>query len=282
MDQVSFRIGNALLNQSNKAAIEMTLIGGTFQFTKQTTIVLTGGEMRATLNNKAIPMYKPIAIKANDILTCGAINNGTRSYLCIAGGLCVMDVLGSKSTYLRAKLGGIQGRALKVGDEVLYNESTLHFYNAKQYYLPNILYREQPIRVLTGTEWDEISASAQHLFVNQTYSLSLESDRMGYRLHTPTPIPFKNPFHLLSEAVTFGTVQLPPSGQPIILMADRQTTGGYPKIAQVIAADLHRLAQLRPTSTLQFEIVTLEQAEAALVRLEQHLRLLQIVTSEAK
>ncbi|MER2038063.1 MAG: biotin-dependent carboxyltransferase family protein [Solibacillus sp.] len=275
MDQVAFRIGNALLNQTNKAAIEMTLIGGTFQFTKQTTIVLTGGTIYATLNNKSIPMYKPITIHAGDLLTCGAIRNGARSYLCIVGGFNVATVLGSKSTYLKAKLGGLEGRALKVTDEVPYNDSTTHF--TKQYYTPNVLYQKQPIRILTGTEWNELSVTDQKLFLEQTYTISLEADRMGYRLHTPRPTFFEKPIELLSEAVTFGTIQLPPSGQPIILMADRQTTGGYPKIGQVITADLPRLAQLPPTQTIQFQVVTLEQAEAAYARLEKHLQLLELI-----
>ena len=275
MDSVAFRIGNSLLRQQNKAALEMTVIGGIFAFTKATTIVLTGGTMKATLNNKPIAMYKAVAIKDGDILKCGPIFNGVRSYLCIAGGFLVEEVLGSRSTYLKAGFGGFKGRKLQVNDEIPYEETT-ESYDRYQYWADGF-YEDKPIRVLQGTEWNHFSELSQESFKAQSYTISLETDRMGYRLEADTPILLEKPFQLLSEAVAFGTIQLPPSGQPIVLMADRQTTGGYPKIAQVITADLHRLAQFAPKETLQFEIVSIEQAEAANFKLEQHLRLIELL-----
>lgn len=138
-----------------------------------------------------------------------------------------------------------------------------------------MLLSSKPIRLLKGTEWHEFSSQMQQRFIEQHYTISLEADRMGYRLEGQTAISLEKPFNLLSEAVTIGTIQLPPSGKPILLMADRQTTGSYPKIAQIITADLHQVAQLGPKQPLHFELVTLEQAEQAYFQLEQPLRLLE-------
>ncbi|MEK5183762.1 5-oxoprolinase subunit C family protein [Solibacillus sp. FSL W7-1324] len=273
MDAVAFRIGNVLLKQYNKAAIEMTLIGGTFEFLKTTAIVLAGGKMHATVNDNPVPMYKVIPIRRGDVLKCGAIENGARSYLCIAGGFSVEEILGSCSTYIKASFGGFLGRTLQVNDLISYEES----FNPYHTYQVNTdqFYERKHIRLLKGTEWHEFSPKMQQRFIEQHYTISLEADRMGYRLEGQNVISLEKPFNLLSEAVTIGTIQLPPSGQPILLMADRQTTGGYPKIAQIISADLHKVAQLRPKQPLHFELVTLEQAEQAYFQLEQQLRLLE-------
>lgn len=275
MDSVAYRIGNALLKQSDKAAIEMTLNGGVFEFKKATAFVLTGGMMHATLNNQLVPMYKVISAKAGDVLTCGTIINGARSYFCIAGGFLVDEILGSRSTYLKAKFGGYKGRALQPGDEIPYEETRIKY--AAYQVNTKTFYEKAPIRILPGTEWQQFSRGMQTSFINQSYTISNKSDRMGYQLDSHKSIFLEKPFQLLSEAVTFGTIQLPPSGHPILLMADRQTTGGYPKIAQVITADLHRLAQLAPQQTLLFQLVSLEQAEEAYFELEQQLRLLEAV-----
>lgn len=272
MDHVAFRIGNMLLQQRNEAAIEMTLIGGTFVFSKRTTIALTGGQMEAKLNGKRVAMHTRIAIHAGDELVCGSIDG--RAYICIKGGITLPVVMNSRSTYVKAQLGGYNGRALQKGDGLPYDETER---------LPRVpqiavkrFYAERPIRIIEGTEWSRL-ANMQQSFLQRTYRISLQADRMGYRLVPHAPIMLKQPFQLISEAVTFGTIQMPPSGEPIILMADRQTTGGYPKIGQVIYADLHRLAQLPPNRTITFELVTIAQAERLYEELERELRLLEIV-----
>ena len=273
MDQVAFRIGNTLLKQQNKAVIEMTLIGGTFQFTKQTFIVLSGGTMQATLNERPVHMYETIEVQAGDTLVCGPIQNGARGYLCIKGGFLVEEILESRSTYIKAKIGGLEGRALKTKDEIPYEATTGRAIPYRANATP--FYKNGPIRILKGTEWMRFSETTLQHFLEQPYTISLEADRMGYRLQNETPILLEKPFQLISEAVTFGTIQMPPSGQPIVLMADRQTTGGYPKIGQVISADLHRLAQKLPKQQIHFELVSLEEAEAAYMRLELELRLIE-------
>ena len=276
MDEIAYRIGNALLKQENAAAIEMTLVGGTFEFTKPTTIALTGGEMNATLNRNDIVMNKAMAIQAGDVLVCGAIRKGVRSYLCIKGGIDVPVVMGSRSTYLKAGIGGYKGRALKVGDELPYigGEASIQAgqVNAVAFY------KDGPIRILKGTEWDRFSKDVQQAFLENSFEISLEADRMGYRiLPKKESIQIDAPIQLISEAVTFGTIQMPPNGEPIILMADRQTTGGYPKIGQVIAADLHRLAQLGPKQEFDFQVVSIEEAEHLYEKLEKGLRSLELI-----
>lgn len=273
MDSVAFRIGNALLQQHNKPALEMTLYGGEFRFTKATSIALTGGKLHATVNGRAIAMNTVISIQANDVLKCGSIMEGTRSYLCIAGGFTVEKILKSTSTYEKAGFGGYEGRALQAGDAIPYSENT-QLFNKTQIAVQHF-YTKGPIRVLQGTEWAQFNIEAQETFLQQPYTISLDSNRMGYRLQGALPIQTKHKTELLSEAVTFGTIQLPANGQPIVLMADHQTIGGYPKIAQIIGADLHRMAQLRPNETLTFEQVSLQQAEHAYFKLEQQLRLIE-------
>lgn len=273
MDTVAYRLGNALLQQANKPALEMTLIGGEFLFTKPTTIALTGGKMHAAVNGNVLKMNQAIALKANDRLTCGPITSGTRSYLCIAGGFSIEPILNSTSTYLKAGFGGFHGRALQTRDEIPY-EPTMRRFKTTQIYTENF-YEPRPIRILKGTEWHHFTALAQQYFLHQPYTISLEADRMGYRLDGEVPLETTDSVQLLSEAVTFGTIQVPSTGQPILLMADHQTTGGYKKIAQVIAADLPRLAQLGPKHTITFELVTLPQAEQAFIKLEQQVRLLE-------
>lgn len=273
MDKVAYRIGNALLKQENTASIEMTLIGMTVEFQAPTQITLTGGMMQPKLNGKQIPMNKVIDIQSGDILSCGPIRHGARSYLCIKGGFLIDKVMGSRSTYIKAKIGGYHGRSLQSGDLIPYkafvgHASVLHV-QTKDFYF------DAPIRILQGTEWDRFSEDVQQQFLQQSYLISLEADRMGYRLQNEQKIFLDKPFQLISEAVTFGTVQMPPKGEPIILMADRQTTGGYPKIAQVIAADLHRLAQKLPQQEITFELVTMQEAELAFIELEQSLVLLE-------
>lgn len=270
MDQVALRLGNALLMQPPTAAIEMTALGGTFRFLKQTMITVTGGKMQLALNGQLVSMNRVIAIQPGDELVCSRIEKGMRSYLCIAGGFDVPEVLKSRSTNLGAEFGGVEGQPLKVGDTIPYKEmyATLR----QDYFLrPEKFYEQGPIRMLKGLEWDRLGEEITQPFLHNKFTISIQSNRMGYRLLPQTNIKIKEPFQLQSEAVMFGTIQLPPNGHPIILMADHQTTGGYPKIAQVIKADLHRLAQMPPNSTIHFELVTITEAEQALMQLENQL-----------
>ena len=275
MDEVAYRMGNALLKQYNTASIEMTVVGGTYQFTKPTAIVLTGGRITATLRGKPISMNRVIHVEANDVLVCGPITCGVRCYLAVSGGIQVPIVMNSRSTYVKAGIGGYHGRALRKGDELPYEAG--YMASGKHHLQLAAFYTSAPIRILYGTEWTTFSHDVQQAFLHNMFTVSLEADRMGYRMIPQRPIQIAEPFQLISEAVTFGTIQMPPNGEPIILMADRQTTGGYPKIAQVIAADLHRLAQLGPNEKVVFEVVSIAEAEAAYIKLQRQLKVLEIV-----
>ena len=284
MDTYSLRIGNLLVgNKEKEAGLEVTLFGTTLQFEKDAFIAITGGDLQATIDGVKAPLWCPISIKKHSILKFQSAIKGSRAYVTFAGGVQVPEVMGSKSTYLRANIGGLEGRALQKGDVFSIadlSRETMDAINQTEDVKWSVNYNElihfnkhQEIRVIRGTEFDRFKSESQKTFFEEPFTLTVQSDRMGYRLEGP-PISIMDSFELLSEGVTFGTVQIPSSGQPIILMADRQTTGGYPKIAQVITADLPTLAQLQPTSTIQFKEVTLEEAEQILIEKEQLINLI--------
>lgn len=286
MDTYSLRLGNHLVgNMENEAALEITLYGTTLQFEEDTLIAITGGDFFPTINGILAPLWSPIVVMKDSILKFHSAIKGSRAYVAIAGGIDIPEVMGSKSTYLRANIGGFKGRALQKGDVLtLTNSNDLEYENSetnkKNKISWSINYNElinfskhQVIRVIQGTEYDRFDKEIQHNLWTEVFTISVQSDRMGYRLEGISLSLSKN-FELLSEGVTFGTIQIPPNGQPIILMADRQTTGGYPKIGQVISADLPTLAQLQPTATIQFKEVTLEEAEHAFIQNEQKINLI--------
>ena len=280
MDRRSHIVANVLVgNDPGAATLEMTMLGATLRFAAETLIALAGGGMRGAINGEVLPVRRPVLVPAGAELRFTPTNIGCRTYLALAGGIDVAPVLGSRSTYLRAGLGGLQGRALRAGDRLATGTPTAlgerlartlaaergdrpfatTIWTAGADLDPSL--RQSPhVHVLPGlqaTEFDQDSLAAFH---NERFTLSPRSDRMGYRLDGPA-LSLVNPRDLLSEAVTTGTVQVPPEGRPIVLMADAQTTGGYPRIAQVIEADLPVLGQLRPGDALRFVPVGLAEAE---------------------
>ena len=282
MDQYSLRIANLLIgNEQSEGALEITLLGTSLEFQKDWLIAITGGDLHVTIDGERAPMWRPIVVAKGSVLKFNYAVQGCRAYVAFAGGIDVPAVMGSKSTYIRAGIGGFQGRALQKGDvfscgemndysgslvrDLAEVEDQLNW--AVNYNSLIHLEQTQTIRVLKGTEFDRFDEKSQQALFNASYTLTTNSDRMGSRLEGPA-LSLRENFELLSEGVTYGTIQVPPNGQPIILMADRQTTGGYPKIGQVITADLPSLAQLRPGATIQFKEVSLEQAEKELLRNE--------------
>ncbi|QUW21373.1 biotin-dependent carboxyltransferase [Sporosarcina sp. Marseille-Q4063] len=284
MDSYSLRIANLLVgNEEGEGAIEVTLFGTSLQFEKDQLIAITGGDLAASLDGEKAPMWRPILVRNGSTLTFKSGTKGARSYIAFAGGIEIPPAMGSKSTYLRAGIGGFQGRALQKGDTFNCGEMSplgqSFFYELKarrQHFTWSVNYQPllnlqqtQTIRVLEGTEFNRFDKPSQQLLFTETFTITKQADRMGYRLEGTTPLTLIEEFELLSEGVTYGTIQVPTNGQPIILMADRQTTGGYPKIGQVISADLSNLAQLQPTATMQFKKVSLEQAQTELIKNEQ-------------
>lgn len=286
MDPISLRIANLLVgNDEGEGALEITLLGTTLQFDTDELVAITGGDLQPTIDGEKAPMWRPVLIRKGSVLQFKSAVNGSRAYVAFAGGIVVPEVMGSKSTYLRAAIGGLQGRALQKGDVLDSGDSnpisqafvhqlekmTAHFNWSVDFTDFLSFEKTQTIRVLHGAEFERFDTESQQAFFSKPYQLTTQADRMGYRLDG-APLRLSEKFELLSEGVTYGTIQVPSNGQPIILMVDRQTTGGYPKIGQVISIDLPCLAQMQPNSTIQFKECSLEQAEVELIKQEQLLR----------
>lgn len=271
MDARAHQLANLLVgNEADTASLEITLTGPTLRFSQACCIALCGADLSATLNGQPLVMNRPLVIRPNDELAFGARNSGTRSYLAVHGGFDIPLVLGSRSTYIRSGIGGYEGRALKRGDvfslcrplaEKKLESLAMDLW-AIRVYLPAAIAQtvRSHTRIVTSVQWFDFTEASCAAFVSEPFRISPESERMGYRLQGPH-ITLTRPRQMISEAATFGTIQVPAGGQPIVLMADRQTTGGYPKIAYVASIDLPILAQMGPGDTVRFEIISLEHAQ---------------------
>jgi antagonist of KipI len=292
MDALALRVANLLVgNAEGAAGLEITLLGPTIRFESEQLIALTGADLSPTLDGQPMPPHRPVVVRTGTVLAFGAARAGCRVYLAVAGGLAVPLVLGSRATYLRATLGGWHGRALLAGDELPTGEPTATGQRLQQALTPAFLAnwtasrwmpgptlcptpRPQPlIRAVRGPEYAQFDEASQRAFWREPFTITPAADRMGYRLQGPV-LQRETATELLSSAVTFGTVQVPPGGQPIVLLADAQTTGGYPRLAQVITADFSALAQARPGQQLRFQEVSLAEAQALYLAQERRLRAL--------
>lgn len=264
VDQYSHRLANILVNNPEKSAtLEFSLLGPTIKFNVETFIAITGGKSEPVLNDSSISLNTTYPVKKGDLLTFRPMKSGRFGYIAFAGnGLQVKPILDSQSTNTRLSLGGYYGRSLIKGDCLTINDC---------YQMPSLANRslslnEEPIgnsfRFIRGPQWDLFSESAQQLFMTGPFTISSEADRMGFRLDGPIlEIPQKN---MLSEGAVLGNIQITRSGQPIALLADRQTAGGYPVIATIIGADLSKFVQFASSRPLVFEQVSLKEATAAL------------------
>ncbi len=286
MDSLSLRIANLLVgNPQDEGALEVTLYGTSLVFESDELIAITGGNLRPTLDGKEVKMWRPLLVKKGAILKFHAAVSGCRAYVSFSGGIQVPKVMNSKSTYLRASLGGFQGRKLQKNDifdcgerTALGEELFQHLqkepanYSWLVYFTSFVDFNKtKTIRIIRGSEYERFDKESIKDFLSTPYTITTQADRMGYRLEGKQ-IHLKEQFELLSEGVTYGTIQVPANGQPIILMADRQTTGGYPKIGQVISADLPSLAQMQATDKIYFKEVTLKEAQMALIHQEKQLK----------
>lgn len=290
MDSFSLRLANLLAgNPENAGALELTLLGPAIEFTEDALIALAGADLGARVGGEPVPNYRPVAVKKGSVLTFAGCKGGFRAYLAIAGGVAVARVLGSYSTYLSAKLGGLQGRPLKAGDllpagcaseparallkRLLARGSACCKSAPWGLYFdePFSLRLTRPLRVTAGPHYELLGQAAKEALRKEQYLISPASNRMGYRLEGPA-LTLPKPLELLSTAAVLGTVQVPPDGKPIILMAERQSTGGYPQIAQLLRADVDVLAQLKPGDTVRFQLVDIAEAEASCLRRGLYLR----------
>jgi biotin-dependent carboxylase-like uncharacterized protein len=273
MDESAHRLANLLVgNDGDAAALEITLLGPKLRFTSPACVALTGADLGARLDGRPLALNRPLVVQAGQVLDFTGGRAGMRGYLSLHGGFDLDPVLDSCSTYLKGGLGGLRGRALNAGD-VIESKSALpadpRFLREAgrrlwdiQLYLPARLglVRRETLRVVKGPHWDLFSEQSARDFVTSGFRISPQSDRMGYRISGPR-LAVKKPTQILSEATAFGAVEVPHGGDPIVLMADRQTMGGYPKIAYVVSADLPSLAQSRPGEQVHFNLVSLEQAQ---------------------
>jgi len=272
-DGLSARISNRLVgNDDNTSVLEMTLVGGRFEFGRDSMIALAGADLAATLDETLVPMYESVRARARSILRCGSARTGARCYLAVAGGFEITPVLGSTSTHLMSGIGGLAGRALKRGDILPLKVGGAAAQPRK---LDRSLFQQlRPrtrLRVTLGPQHDFFGKDGITKLCSQTYLVSEDSNRVGLRLHAQ-PIDSILEAKMLTEGAALGAIQIPPGGQPIILFVEHQTTGGYPKIANVISADLSSLGQLRPRDEIRFELVTMPQAIEALKEQEHILR----------
>jgi biotin-dependent carboxylase-like uncharacterized protein len=251
-DALALRAGNLLAgNAENAAALEMTLVGGAFEFDTDTVIALTGSDFAAGL-----PMWSAVEITAGQTVRCGATQSGARCYLAVRGGIAAPKAMGSASVHVMTGVGGRplrQGDVLKIGNDAVRRPRPWHLIRESAQGAPQLT----PNGVLRVTEGPQAAWFQDELYAG-AWVVSEESNRMGIRLRGPAiPSPGGQ---MITEGVPLGAVQVPPDGQPIVLFVEHQTTGGYPKPANVISADFWRLGQLRPRDEVRFAQVAMEDA----------------------
>ena len=274
LDSYALRVGNLLVgNPEGAAGLEMTLAGPRLRLLADTVLAVTGADLRAHLNDVPLPLWRAAAAPAGAILSFADVAQGMRAYLAAAGGIDVPPVMGSRSTYLRARLGGLEGRALRPGDHLATAwEGALDRVEGRR--LPDegapIHQRSPVLRVVLGPHTDAFEPQGLQAFLVAPYTISAQSDRTGYRLQGP-PVEHSGRADIVSEGVPLGAVQVAGDGMPMVLLTDRGTTGGYTKIATVISVDLPRLAQATPGDIVTFQSVTLEEAHALLREQEEFL-----------
>jgi len=271
-DPISLRLGNRLVaNPESAAALEMTLLGGTFLFPEGAILALTGSDFVASLDGTVVDLWTSVDVRPGQTLRVGPARSGARCYLCVGGGIAVKPFLGSSSTHILTGLGGFKGRPLRKGD-VLHMGSAIGSFR-KRTIAPqarNHLSPRHVLRVTPGPQSNWFSESSLSEFYRETYRVGEQSNRMGLRLEGKA-VTQNSPGEMITEGVSLGAVQVTPGGLPIILFVEQQTTGGYPKIANVISADLHRVGQLRPRDEIRFEQVTFEAARSLLMEQEKML-----------
>lgn len=278
MDTMGLRLANIVVgNEDGAAALEATLIGPALRFDGLALIAVGGADLSATVDSAPLARWRPALVPAGSVLRFGRPEAGCRAYVAIAGGIDVPPVFESRSTYVRAAFGGLAGRALRDGDRITFGEpsalarkiaASLHSETPgpsfASWYAGATLrprYASEPtVRLIPGAHTESLDTTSRTALFSERFRVSASSDRMGYRLEG-LPLKLRERVEILSEGVTFGTMQLPPGGAPIVLMADGQTTGGYPRIGEVASVDLPLVAQLKPGDHVRFAAISLDDAQ---------------------
>ncbi|WP_337017600.1 biotin-dependent carboxyltransferase family protein [Oceanobacillus massiliensis] len=265
MDSFALQVANLLVGNSRmEAGIEVVIMGPELRMMEDTVLAICGADLSPKLDGKPVSGWKSFAAKKGQRLTFGQPNNGSYAYIAIAGGIDIPEVMGSKSTYTKAGIGGFNGKFLQKGDQLASGGEHVPLRyltgrglteTAVPSYDPH-----RKIRVVLGPDKHAFTTNVMDAFCSSTYKMTAQSDRMGYRLDGPE-LSHLHGADIISDAILPGTIQVPANGQPIILLADRQTTGGYTRIATVISVDLPLVVQKLSGSKLQFEAVSVEQAQ---------------------
>lgn len=277
MDILSLQLANiALGNAPNAACLEATLDGPEIVFDDPVHLCICGANMLARLNERPVETGRVVFANKNDVLKMGFATTGCRAYIAFSGGIDVPVVMGSRSTFLAGKTGGYHGRALKTGDNLtLVKTNKQPGIDALPNGLLHSVFSDKPIRILPGPEIKHFGIDGLLSLLESTFTVSPDSNRMGYRLDGAKVRAESGGAGIISSPVPLGCIQIPPNGQPMILMADRQTTGGYPRMAIVATIDHPRLAQLKPGDRLSFEEIRLDEAQNLLTEREKTIALLQ-------
>lgn len=263
MDLHSLRLANILVdNDMGEAALELTFLGGKFQFTADNVFALVGADMGAMLDGVSVPLGQAVQAKAGSVLQMGQAKNGCRTYLAVAGGFDVPVLHGSKSTLLRSNLGGFEGRKLAARDEIPFAAAKKTIPNLPIRVLPPQppIQKDVTVRVVLGPQDDRFTKAGMETFLSSAYKVDNKSDRMGYRLTGPK-VEHTTDANIISDGIPFGAVQIPGSGEPMIMMSEHQGSGGYTKIANVISADIPLVAQCPPGGTIRFKAVSVDEAQ---------------------
>ncbi len=299
MDRYAMQVTNMLVgNNPVEAIIEMHFPAAVFMFTQPALIALGGADFSPSINGEPVQNLHAIVVGKNDLLQFHKPVNGARVYLAVAGGLASDKWMSSYSTNLKAKAGGYYGRNLRKDDELLLRQpATFPFHQNDFIVLPwkadiNFLPvspslklqgsgagqpgvdESKEVLVLPGNEWEQLSTESKENFIMTSFVITQQSDRMGYRLNN-IPMHSLSSVEVISSAVNFGTIQLLPDGGLIVLMADHQTTGGYPRVGHAISAYHSRLAQLKAGDKINFRLTNQQTAEELLIKQQQHLLQLQ-------
>ena len=267
MDRYAMELGNILVgNPRSEAVIEATVMGPSIVFGAPEIVAITGGDFGPTLNGQPVENYRAYLAEAGDILSLPVAKRGARAYIAFAGGLDVEEVMGSRSTFLKGGVGGFRGRAIKDGDEIGLKDPFDRLPDLEERFVPvkmrPALESSVTVRFTYGPQDDLFSAAGKQTFTSSEYALSDKSDRMGFRMDGPAvERAAGSDGNIISDGICFGAIQIT-NGQPIVMMADRQTTGGYPKLGCVITADLPLLAQLKAGDKVRFRPVSVAAAQA--------------------
>ena len=276
MDPRATSIANILVgNDEGEAVLECTMLGPQLRFDAANCIAITGGDLGPTLDGKPISNYCAVSVEAGQVLRFTGPKTGCRAFIAFAGGLDIPVVMGSRSTYMKAKIGGLEGRKLAKDDVIGFRAPRTQLKNMKDRNLyPEFVPRDvYTVRVVMGPQDDAFTDAGVKTFLSETYTVTPEFDRMGCRLEGAV-IEHKESGDIISDGIAFGAIQVPSAGKPIIMLADRQTTGGYTKIANVITADFRLIGQLKAGDKVRFEKVSIAHAQDALLTQRAALRLL--------